>query len=289
MLMKMSPSVVRSRRAFTLIELLVVIAIIAILIGLLLPAVQKVREAANRAKCTNNLKQLGLAMHTYSDVEQKFPTYGVSRSQFPYQILPYIEQDNLRNRPIVSFSADYINGVAKTVVSTFVCPSDPRAGRTQAGDALTSYMGNTGRRYVDWQTGGDTGLIGVYPSTSRIRVDTIADGTSNTILFGERPPMVANNPLYGWAFYTYADFDTTIWAIADSAGGSGVPASCPQPMYFQPGNLNTACDIWHYWSLHTGGGNFALGDGSVRFFAYNAGTVVIPMMATRAGGEVIPE
>src|SRR5438874_4996581 len=124
----------RVHKGFTLIELLVVIAIIAILIGLLLPAVQKIRESASRMKCSNNLKQLGLAMHNYEGANGAFPQ---GRNAYPLvvsapsRLLAYVEQDNLQK--LVNCDAplaDPRNVVAsKTRVGLFVCPSDPRNGR----------------------------------------------------------------------------------------------------------------------------------------------------------------
>ena len=267
--------------AFTLIELLVVMAIIAILIGLLLPAVQKVREAASRAKCSNNLKQLALACHSYHDVNGRFPGYyGGTSAGNPNlwlpQILPYIEQNNIVQ--INKTDADI--PTLKCPSAPYVAPYGPYAGKYWG---ITNYLGVTGRRYSDYTNGGDTGIIAVYPNTLKVTMVGISDGTSNTLLVGERPP----SPDAYWGWYEFADFDSHLWAITQS-GDAYLNGPCPLPMYFQPGKINNPCDANHFWSQHAGGANFALADGSVRYFPYSVGTTVIPLMATRNGGEIVP-
>src|SRR5215469_16448918 len=161
----MSPA----RNAFTLIELLVVIAIIAILIGLLLPAVQKVREAAARIQCQNNLKQLGLALHSYHDALGSFPA---GRDPWPKpfsaqaHLLPFVEQQNLQN--LVDFTQPTSTGVnaaaAATPVKLFICPSDPAGGRVP-GSAFggNNYAANvgTGVNSGDYVTGDGVFLLNV--------------------------------------------------------------------------------------------------------------------------------
>jgi len=271
----------RRRLAFTLIELLVVIAIIAILIGLLLPAVQKVREAAARMSCSNNLKQLGLAGHTYQDVNQTFPGYGLplatNKFNWTYQLLPFIEQDNMYK---VGPSSLYTN----LPIKTFGCPSVGYATTCYNNQfTLTCYLGISGDLYSDSLNGGDTGVMNVKPAGTRINLMQISDGTSNTLMFGERPPMPQQG-FYGQAYKL--DYHSHIWARVLSTADNPPYPSCNFPMVFQQGNINDNCDANHMWSQHTGGANFALCDGSVRFIQYAAGGTVIPVMATRARGEV---
>src|SRR5579859_7366481 len=200
----MSGSSPLQRRAFTLIELLVVIAIIAMLIGLLLPAVQKVRESAARVQCLNNLKQIGLALHGYHDVHQGMPP-GYSATT-PYSdgttdtapgwgwgafILPHLEQDNLYRQLNLTLPVEKSPAI-QTMLKVFLCPSDPTAtsafavpdafGATRALAAPSSYAACCGGDESD--TSGPSGL-GVFYRNSRTRLTDITDGTSQTILAGD--------------------------------------------------------------------------------------------------------
>jgi prepilin-type N-terminal cleavage/methylation domain-containing protein/prepilin-type processing-associated H-X9-DG protein len=321
-----------NRVAFTLIELLVVIAIIAILIGLLLPAVQKVREAAARMKCSNNLKQLGIALHTFHDANNYFPTYypaGLAATDprrytenWTFQLLPFIEQDNIAKQPFTT-RAEYDVLVRPRTIPTYMCPSSPAPGTTNVPATptaivtnLTHYLGVTGRFRGDWRpstTGGvgqDLGIIAATDVSGRalkITMTGIADGTSNTLAFGERSPVLSTDGSYydwGWGLRGNPNLDSILWAAfrgdiqpggsapidTPSLGATDAVGPCPFPMYFQaPASPPRRCDGYHFWSYHTGGGNFALADGSVRFFQYASGPTIIIPMSTRANGEVIPE
>jgi prepilin-type N-terminal cleavage/methylation domain-containing protein/prepilin-type processing-associated H-X9-DG protein len=205
----------KARRGFTLIELLVVIAIIAVLIALLLPAVQSAREAARRIQCTNNIKQLGLALHNYISANNAAPP-GIVNTYYVYPgvgvqlstwtawsaqalMLPYVEQGPLYNAANFNWNCCY-NGMGdainRTVYSTriasFLCPSDGLAGQQN----INSYQGSIGTSTIQYPTDGNTtGLFNVYnnlpnlpspqPSTSSVSLAAITDGTSNTIAFGE--------------------------------------------------------------------------------------------------------
>jgi prepilin-type N-terminal cleavage/methylation domain-containing protein/prepilin-type processing-associated H-X9-DG protein len=292
----------RSRRcaAFTLIELLVVIAIISASMGLLLPAVQKIRAAANRIQCANNLKQLGLALHHYHDAQSTLPpgfTSDRPREPFPRitwltRLLPYLEQEPLWRITVAAYDyrrIPYINpphlGFGMPI-KVLACPADSRAlepQNTHQGyrPALTSYVGVLGTAYDRTD--------GVVFRDSRIRLTDITDGTSTTLLAGERPPSA--DFWYGW---WYAGFGQAGTGSADMLLGArernfGGPyiATCPRgPYHFQAGRVDEQCDLFHFWSLHSGGAHFLFADGSVHFLSYQA-DAVLPALATRAGGEVV--
>jgi prepilin-type N-terminal cleavage/methylation domain-containing protein/prepilin-type processing-associated H-X9-DG protein len=287
----------RKRPGFTLIELLVVIAIIAVLIGLLLPGVQKVREAAARTQCTNNLKQMGLAMHNYHLNNQMFPSgyYQAGTLQqtgWQLQLLPYIEQMNVYNQSVTYLTANpglgHTDSTAYPAVNfqcpTFICPSNLRATTFDNGGInyeLTSYMGCTGTTSNSPSPGGAL----FYNST--VTIIQISDGTSNTIAIGERP--CSGDLNIGWGFAPFGtgfgDGDTVLGSndgylaldFGDVATNVGFQAPS-QPM-------GTAeIDAAHYWSFHTNGANFVFCDGSVHFLSYSANNV-FPQMCTIAGGE----
>ena len=290
----------RLRGGFTLIELLVVIAIIAILIALLVPAVQKVREAATRTQCENNIKQVALATHSYHDAYNILPEQkGIQESSWMYKILPYIEQEAMYN------AAKTDPQMYNTPVTVFICPSDPRglegASSLQFGVtkyAMTSYLGVAGKNSADFP---DNGSIGCWFSNGprSVRLKEIIDGTSNTIIIGERPPGGGGNgnpdPLY-WGWWAYADFDNVGWSIGSSSywvvSTKQLGKACQNPSYFAPREIGDDCGVNHFWSVHNGGGFFAFGDGSVHFLDYTIGTTILPKLATRNGGEpdgVVPQ
>jgi prepilin-type N-terminal cleavage/methylation domain-containing protein len=314
------------RPGFTLIELLVVIAIIGVLVALLLPAVQQAREAARRTQCKNNLKQLGLALHNYHDAYNCFPignafsgsTKSHSWSMFAF-IMPYIDMAPDYNQfnfaypgrcseffGLMDTTQPTVTHTWRSAKSVFTCPSDPNGGRVFSGQtgsgayivangsmAVSNYLGVCGKTYK-WNCGmtdvwvfvgpdsqciDTSGYEGMFYNNSRTRIGDVADGTSNTIAVGER--CVDNTLTYGWPMC-----------------GRGYP-----PLYSgRRDHINDTGDgFYHrdragpvdgsqnngFWSEHTGGSQFVLADGSVRFLSYAINNATYQGLSSRASGEIL--
>lgn len=311
---------VRAKRAFTLIELLVVIAIIAILIGLLLPAVQKVREAAARMKCQNNLKQLGLAAQNCHDAQQTLPpilgffpqnqtpTPGMSISWGSpmYWLLPYIEQDNMFKATYDPVNPDgngaqagyrpWLGGAKSISVKAYVCPSDASISGngtvaapivTPSGNlpgfpdwtdtyALASYAGNA-QVFGRTDTAGNVTVNFSAPHSPRIPA-SFSDGLSNTILFAEKIGQCnfyPNVPLKWW---------DGLWQSAFARYSIGPNSKFQSnPLPFNSAN----CDPARASTMHTGGMQVAMADGSVRSVSSTISPATWWQACTPANGEVL--
>jgi prepilin-type N-terminal cleavage/methylation domain-containing protein len=289
------------RRGFTLIELLVVIAIIAILIGLLLPAVQKVREAANRSKSQNNIKQIALAIHSFNDAlggipnngqwgHNASPTWGWSAS-WGYKILPYVEQDNM-----------YRTYDVNTTIATFNDPGRGTQGIAMQGNgggnvapnaalgATTDYAGNW-NVLEDWQSW----RMASGQVKSNFTVSNIPDGTSNTIFVGIKALSTdQRSPRYGWNWDETLGFGgsggTGRGAFWDGLNASGLPNGGywnDQARRIIRDNPNI--DRGNAWgSAYASGGLFGMGDGSVRSISYSVSMNTMGLLLLPSDGQVIP-
>lgn len=288
-----------SRPAFTLIELLVVIAIIGILIALLLPAVQKVREAAANLQCKNNLKQIGLALAMYHNNNNRFPPGYIDLNTDPNSdatfdqgpgwgwaalILPYVEQNNLFNQ--ITFSQNVgVNPVAQTSLAVFICPTDPAPRtftvyNTAAVVALGNYTAVNGVKETSFYPGNNTGP---FLRNGNIRVADVTDGLSNTLFVGERNS--------GHSKTTWAGAVPGGLVTADqSSNPTGNAESAPALVLSHGSKFHLPNDlqVWDadiFYSKHTGGVNFLLGDGSVRSIATSINGTTYENLLSRADGN----
>ncbi len=307
----------RKRAGFTLIELLVVIAIIGVLIALLLPAVQAAREAARRAQCTNNLKQIGIALHNYHDSLGSLPIGEVRGSSYSAlsQALPYMEQGNSFNA--INFSlpqANPANDTARMVnLGTLLCPSDI-ANRLPERGAATNYHANKGTNVI-WQdpVGPNAALPranGVFVYGEITRFSEVTDGLSSTSFFSERVLADGSNsvisPLEDVFFPksapTTADealqqcLALDITNLANQAPiFMGAPWLSGQHTYMHSSPPNgRSCGFFTVnratmppSSRHPGGVNSLMGDGSVKFLKQGINLATWRALGTRSGGEII--
>jgi prepilin-type N-terminal cleavage/methylation domain-containing protein/prepilin-type processing-associated H-X9-DG protein len=314
----------RRRRGFTLIELLVVIAIIGILIALLLPAVQKVRAAANAAKCKNNLKQIGLALANYESDFQKYPdgSYCIDTNHcyqdWAISILPYMEQDNLYHLFDPGLVSEQQSDAAiGQLVKTFVCPTDPDAfspmrpyGGPGSGKLYmpSNYKGVEGvTEHPDlpkdcyWDRYDNAyrlmlaargpmfrGLLHVRRVESGLvaeRVANISDGLSNTIMVGEYTTTTSESHRAFWA-YSYWEWNQS--AVAWNKPWILLP-DYNDCMSHEPPNTDDSPCKRGWSSLHPGGINFVFCDGSVRLLSRTIDMPTLAALATIAGGEVVTD
>jgi len=307
------------RTGFSLIELLITISILSLLLALLLPAVQKVRSAADRLSCQSNLRQIGIATLNYESTLGVLPPAFRHRAsgtaepnlQWPLLIAAYLELEPNRRMAEEDFrkQRDAFLPTPHRGVSIplkpFSCPSDPRTTAvweiqilytlslpqpTPIDDlrvALRSYVGNAGER--------TRRRDGVIVADGNLTMLSITDGTSNTLAFGERPPpanYLSLGMLYiGWGATAASDGElASVIGVRDPNPYARLgpnPACGLGPFPYRQPDLNATpdCSLFQYWSLHQGGANFAFADGSVRFLAYSADPI-LGALASRAGGEV---
>lgn len=300
------------RGGFTLIELLVVIAIIAVLVSLVLPAVQQAREAARRAQCKNNLKQMGIALHNYADSSGVLPPGFIAGANaalttpgwgWAVMILPQLDQAPIYNRANFSLPLHDINNAAvvQAVLAAYLCPSDlvgsgpfpikNSSGTTVVQVTPSSYAACNGNDLSDANAlTFDPANGGCFYRNSKTRFADITDGTTNTVLIGER---------------SWSQVQGT-WVGAPNGGlllpgqRNSFPGAPPQDAPFfclaHTHFLNETTDpdggLDDFSSLHTGGGHFLFGDGSVRFIqsvtSDGAGmSSLFQAIGTRSGGEVV--
>ncbi len=330
----------RTARGFTLVEMLVVIAIIGILVALLLPAVQAAREASRRTQCTNTLKQLALAGQQYHDVVRTFPPAILFTRYYPtptprqagvslfVHLLPYLEQNHLRGQWEDSDPESVFNGGMDALSAqgpNLLCPSEPEKENplyyashiygfaTDRWIKVTSYAGNGGTRSYH-PSSGFLMADGIFfqvgpnskpqPNQEPVRIAEIADGTSNTLFFGERSRWDPNYNTFAaqgwdWPFRNYGNWCGTSGSVLshvtlssyaplnyrlpfdyDHRAGASPPASSAADFKYY-----IDVRVCAYGSNHPGGANLALCDGSVRFFSESLSLITLRALSTRQGGE----
>jgi prepilin-type processing-associated H-X9-DG protein len=302
------------------VELLVVIAIIGILIGLLLPAVQKIRDAANRISCANNLKQIGLALHNYHDTylqlppSQRPPLPGSVRHRWTTYLLPFFEQDNLSVH--YDLHASWGSPINREVVATrpkiFTCPATPNPERLDSQpvgkwDGIAATGDYSAITHVDlrlYHAGYvDTYGLGMMPKNSNPRFADVTDGLSNTILVTEsagKSQLYRGRLAIGTPPTPHVNGGAWARPASDIAlqGSSGDGTIFPGPCGINCTNGEDAGSVYpnpYYgvdgtgaiYSFHTGGVNTVFGDGSVRFLSQAISIRTLAQLVTRAGGEVV--
>lgn len=289
----------RSRRGFTLIELLVVIAIIAILIALLLPAVQQARESARRTQCSNNLKQIGLAIHNYHDTHNRFPLSSIDatlgRSGIFASILPFLDQGNTYQQYNFSLgNSDPANLVAVSQrIPAYLCPTAPFrravpiAGCDANSRAPGTYAASTGSLdpYGSFTSGNPNNGAIVNVSSGSTSMRDLTDGSSSTLLVGE-------------SAWNFPDYMFTSGACSGQVRWGFTYWSSPYPLAtafttlgpFNPKKMEgDSSRLSSFRSEHIGVVNMLMCDGSARYVSENIDHNLLNALATRSGGEVIGE
>jgi hypothetical protein len=283
-------------RAITLVEVLVVIGIITILFALIVPAVQRVRGAADSMICREKLRQIGLAMHNYHKDYLTLPpgcSFQNGKDPHPFmswmtKLLPYLEQDAIYQEALSEYKSNPVffgppahRGLGRPM-KIFLCPSDGRDTADINGlkVGFTSYLGVSG-------TNQDT-LDGVLFLDSKVKLAAIHDGLSNTLMVGERPPSARGDIGWwyaGWGQKKNGSADSVL-GVKETCQYPGASECSPGPYQFGPGKVDNQCDAFHFWSMHPMGANFVFADCSARFVRYEFATV-LPSFATRASSEAV--
>ncbi|MGP0062202.1 MAG: DUF1559 domain-containing protein [Isosphaeraceae bacterium] len=302
----------RSRRknqrspGFTLIELLVVISIIGVLVALLLPAVQSAREAARRTQCVNNLKQLGIALHTYDSAHRVFPpgyisNYDASGNDtgpgwgWAALLLPQMEQKPLFDAVNFSLPIEHPSNTTTrfTLIAAFLCQSDtpPRSWMTMSYNASGVPIQNicqvASSDYVGMFGTSDPGIDGdgIFFRDSNIGIRNITDGTAQTIAAGERAYALGQSTWVG------SVTGASLYPVDNDGVGYPRVESGPGMILGQTGAQSSPGDprgeVNQFYSKHPGGVNFVFADGHVSFLKTTLSYLTFHALATRAGGEVI--
>jgi len=272
------------RRGFTLIELLVVIAIISVLIALLVPAVQRVREAASRTQCYNNLKQIGLGLHSYHDRLKTFPHGYLSQVDAAGEevgpgwgwgsyLLDDLEQSNLKRQINLGLDIQHASNATprNQMLSIFLCPSDDFIGTfTPPGASVSIAHGNYVAMFGDFEIEDNPAKgNGMFFRNSRIRFADVTDGTSNTLMIGERSSNLSKATWTG-VLSGLEEAQALVLGVAD-----------------HPPNHELAQHAEDFWSRHPMGVNFVFADGSVRPITNSIPQHIWQALSTRAGGEAV--
>ncbi|TWU00355.1 hypothetical protein Pla108_13040 [Botrimarina colliarenosi] len=295
------------QRAFTLVELLVVIAIIAVLVGLLLPAVQAAREAARRMSCSNQLRQIALAAHLFESKERRFPagarlTAAQQRDGVGWRVLvlPQLEEQALADAIGVLPTGEMTNKDHPTP-GVFICPSTPNG--ELASDGRSTYAGVAGNGAVEvWDLDntfyGDVYTDGILYPDSEVPPSQVLDGLSNTLMFGERAYLV-DHAVELWmtgAIWTgrarieevYQQATKNVrYPINADPGRFGYFRGDPARPASDPGTLKR--NDFYFGSFHSGGAHFAFADASVHFLRDDVDINLYRALASRNGGEVFEE